>query len=177
MPEPEIDTPFSKVMRRRGRITGKFAWPVLKGEAPREGCFVFLTDEEVTAAQVAAVTFVMKQYELDEAQLAILAERNLFHAEEGRQLLARALRDPMDPGHQYATVEQLREWLDPETRGALLERYVVFKNSVSPISAARDPAALLAKVDALKEAGGLEDWLTYCDSDTRLYTALALANR
>lgn len=178
MPEQDPSgTPFGRLMSKRGRITGAFDWPVLRGEKPRKGLFVLLSDEEVEAAQLEAVAHLIEHYKLDEVRMAVLAERNLFHAEEGRQLLVRALRDPSHPDMPYATIEELREHLDPETRGALVERYVAFKNSVSPITAEHDPAVLLEKVDALKEAGGLLDWLTYCDSDTRLYTALALANR
>lgn len=169
-------TPFAAVMSRRGRMTKSFAWPVLKGESSRQGCFVMLTDEEITAAQTAATEYLRKDLKLDEFQLAVSMERNLYAAEEERQLLARALRDPTEPSMPYATVEDLRRHLDPETRHALMRLYNAFVAERSPITREQDPEKLRALVTDLKEAGGLSDWLICCDSDTLVSIAIALAN-
>lgn len=171
------DTPFARVMARRGRATKTFAWPVLKGEAPRQGCFRMLTDEEIVIAQRNATRYLKDDLKLDEFQLAISLDRNLYAAEEERQLLAAALRDPEHSELPYCTVEDLREHLDPDTRLALMRIYNAFVAERSPITSERDPEKLKALVRDLKEAGALSDGLSCFDTDTLVSIVIALANQ
>lgn len=169
-------TPFAMVMRRVGRATKSFQWPVLKGEKPRPGMFVMLVDEDITAAQKAAVDYLKSDLKLDEYQLALTLDRNLYAAEEERQLLARALRDPSNAELPYATVEDLRKHLDPDTRLVLMRMYNAFVAERSPITREQDPEKLRALVRDLKEAGDLSLSLSSFDTDTLVSTVIALAN-
>lgn len=169
------ETEFGRIMKARGRHTELFDWPVRKGEAPRKGRFVWLTDEEIVEAQAAATKYLRDELKLDEFQVAITLDRTLYAFEEARQILARALRSPENPGMKYATVEELRRHLEPDTRRALIELYNTFSQRVSPVSYEKEPGKIAGMIADLKALGppAQSDYLSCCDIDTLRSIVLA----
>jgi hypothetical protein len=167
-------TPLGRVMRSHKRRAKLIPFPGLKGTDVNIVC---PSDEEIAEAQAAATQYLKATLRLDEFQLSLALERNLYEAEEERQILARCLRDPIDSDASFGTVDELREILTPDMRKSLMKALGRFQDEEHPEPQPKDrtPEALSEFIDALKGEGALSEYLTSCDSDTARSIALSLA--
>jgi hypothetical protein len=152
----------------------------IKFPSPRSGKEIAaklwaLSDEETAAAQVAAAKYVCEGMELDKHRLSLVLEGDLYKAEEERQLLATALRDPSKPDFPFATAAALRKFLTPDHRKFLITKLGQFMDERYPYRKVSDPEKIVSMVADLKAAGALSDYLSDCDGDTLISIAESLA--
>lgn len=165
-------TALARVMRTHKRPSKTVTFPVLNVKV----AIVVPTDEEIAEADAAATQFLTSKLKLNEYQVALAMERNLYEAEQQRQLLARALRDPSDTDVSFGTVDELREILNPDIRKILLRHLGAWMDEQDPEpKPSNDPDELTRLISDLKDAGALSEYLTCCGTDTLRSIALSLA--
>lgn len=166
-------TPFERVMRSSKRPAKVIDMPGYPGT---KVAMLVPSDEELAEAQAAALQYLTGPLKLDEFKLAISLERNLFEAEEARQILVRVLRNPIEQDLPFATIDSLRKGLTVESRNMLMRILNAWKDERSPET--KDPLEgdrMVQAVRDLKEAGGLPDYLVSCSFDTLVFIGLSLA--
>jgi hypothetical protein len=167
-------TPLARVMRSEKRPHVIVMFPKLNVPV----AIVNPSDEEVAESAAAATQFLKQELRLDEFQLSLMLDRNLYENEEARQLLSRVLRDPADIDASFATVDELREHLTADVRKILMRHLAGFIATQDPEPKekdGRDDAAFRGFIEDLKESGDLFEYLTSCDTDMLLRIAISLA--
>jgi hypothetical protein len=147
-------TPLARVMRSEKRPHVIVMFPKLNVPV----AIVNPSDEEVAESAAAATQFLKQELRLDEFQLSLMLDRNLYENEEARQLLSRVLRDPADIDASFATVDELREHLTADVRKILMRHLAGFIATQDPEPKekdGRDDAAFRGFIEDLKDEGGL----------------------
>lgn len=171
--DDDLLTPLARAMRSQKRPARVVAFPGLDGA---KVAIVNPSDEEVAEAQAAAAQYLKSVLRLDEFQLSLMLERNLYLAEEERQLLVRVLRDPADTEASFGTIEELRQALTPDTRKILMRHLADWIEERSPEKRFNgDPEKVAEFVQGLKDEGALSEYLTSCDFGTATFIARSLA--
>jgi hypothetical protein len=166
-------TPLARAMKSQKRPHKTIDFPGMNG---LKVAIVVPSDEEIAEAQAAALQYLTAGLKLDEFKLSIMLERNLYEAEEQRQLLACVLRDPADVDASFGTIDDLRQYLTPDTRKILLRHLAAFTEARSPEKRFDgDPKKVEEFVRDLKDSGALSEYLTSCDFATLVTIGLSLA--
>lgn len=172
---PTDGTPFEREMLSAERPSKEVRLPHPYTGKPVAARLVVLSDEEIATSQADAARYLEVDLKLSAVQLALAQEGKLYEAEEQRQILARGVRDVQNVDAPFASIEQLRSYLTPETRLVWMRHLVAYNRERSPIREEHDPEKILGKVRDLKEAGALLAWLLSCDFDSLVSTASTLA--
>lgn len=176
--EPLDGSAFGREMRSVDRPSKEISFPhPYDAKKKLRAKLVRLHDEEIAAAAASATEYLTKGLKLDEYRLSLAIESSLYQDEVQRQQLVRALRDPADVNLPFADIDDLRSYLDPDTRLLLMRQLAAFTRERSPITEEHDPKVLLQKVRDLKKADALSDWLLSCDFDTVVSIAISLADQ
>jgi len=173
----ELDdlTPFERVLRSARRPAKILDMPGYPGA---KVAMLVPSDEEIAEAQAATLQYLTGPLKLDEFKLAVSLERNLFEAEEARQILVRVLRNPVQQELPFATIESLRRGLNKDMRNVLMRTLAAWVEERSPEKKDDgDGERLVGILRDLKAEGALPDYLMSCGFATLTSFVLALADQ